>query len=292
MSDADRDAGPGLFARMEARLGEGGAAWLADARSRVAAEGASALPILFPALARRVGRVTLGPGRHREAYGEVDLGAWRLCDAAGLALLRAARPDEDALVDLFLGGDLEERTIVLRSLALSPVTPATVRLLGEVQRTNTVVHVEAGAFDHDLVVRARTEGGEAAGFREDDFHRLVLKVAFLDLPIARMFGALDHASEPLSKMLQDYATEREAAGRTVWIDTYRFLGRAPVSGAGARLVGGLENGSDDVRRAAAEGLAAWGDKDLLPFAKERLPREPRPEIAKLLRRLAGSNEAE
>ena len=125
--------------------------------------------------------------------------------------------------------------------------------------------------------------------------KLLLKLAFLDIPLSRVFSAERHANPELSRMLQDLATEREAAGRSVWRDTWRMLGRAPCPGAVARLVGGIEHGDDGVRLAAAEGLLALsrlepGREDLRPFAAERLPREPRAEVRALLQRLVQNSE--
>ena len=190
------------------------------------------------------------------------------------------------LVDIYLHGDIEERTILLRGLAFLPVTAATVRLFGEIQRTNTVVHFEAGALDSNLAVRALRAGGEEAGFTRDDFHRLVLKGAFLDLPAWRMLGAFEEADETLSTMLRGFATEREAAGRAGWVDTDRFLGRAPVPGTVARLLGGIEHGDDSTRLAAAEGLLSLARRDLAPYARERLDREPREAVRGVLARVA------
>jgi hypothetical protein len=271
-----------LSSRLEPRLGGEARAWLTDAQASVARSGASSLPMLLPQLARRLGRERLGGGRVRSGEAEVDLDAWRVCDAGGFTLVALARAEPALLVDLYRHGDMEERTIVLRSLGLLPVTAATAVLLGEVQRTNTLVHVEAGALDSNLVVRALAAGAGAAGFAEADFQRLLLKVAFVDLPAWRMFGALGKASPALTEMLQGFATEREAAGRSVWIDTYRFIGRAPAAGTAARLLGGIEHGDDRVRLAAAEGLVALHRKDLAPFARERLAREPREAVARLL----------
>src|SRR5262249_12698298 len=145
---------------------------------------------------------------------------------------------------------------------LLPIGALTTRLFGEVQRTNVVLHLEAAVCDGDLFARAVG----AAGFDQAAANRLLLKVAFLDLPLARLFGAERHANAELSRMLQDLATEREAAGRAVWRDTWRLIGRAPCPGTAARLIGGLEHGDDGVRLAAAEGLLALGRQDLAPFA--------------------------
>lgn len=268
-------------------LDEASRTWFANARRDLEKRGAGHLPVLWAQLARRLGRTRLEAGVVREGECEADLGAWRACDGGGLILMRDAEPDDATVLDLYLHGDLEERAIVLRCLAFRPVGDATVRLFGEMQRTNTVMHYEAGALDSNLAVRALGAGGDDAGFTRQDFERVVLKLAFLDLPLWRMFGALEESTPSLAAILQTYAAEREAANRTVWKDTYRILGHAPVPGAAARLLGGIEHGDDETRLAAAEGLLALGREDLAPYARERLEREPRTAIRDVLARTAG-----
>jgi hypothetical protein len=207
--------------------------------------------------------------------------AWRTCDAGACILLTDCRASDAELWELHAHGDLEERAMLLRSLALLPITNGTLRLLAEVQRTNMVLHVEAAVCDSDLLARCVGQ----PGFHIADFNRMLLKLAFLDLPLQRAFGAEQHANAELSRMLQDLATEREAAGRGVWRDTWRLIGRAPTQGTVARLIGGLEHGDDGVRLSAVEGLLQLGRPELLPFAQERLPREQRPEVQAALRRL-------
>jgi hypothetical protein len=239
------------------------------------------LAAIFPSLPRRIGRDRAGTGRVRLAGAEIDLAAFRRCDVGAAAVLRGAAATAAECADLYAHGDLEERTMLLRSLHLLPVGPLTVQLLGEVQRTNVVAHVEAAVADGDLLARA----AGCHGFDQPASNRLLLKVAFLDLPLARLFGAERLANPELSRMLQDLATEREAAGRPVWRDTWRLIGRAPCPGSVARLLGGLEHGDDGVRLAAAEGLLALGRVDLVPFAAERLPREVRPVVRAALQQL-------
>lgn len=253
--------------------------WLNEAEAALAEKGAPHLAILFPQLARRIGRHGLGGTQVEHEGCRVDLGSWRACDAAGARLIAAGQPSDEQLVDLFRHGDMEERTIVLRSLALRPITAATVELLGEIQRTNTQVHFEAGGLDSNIVVRAVDAG---VGFDEADYQRFVLKMAFADLPIERVDDGLRFASAELSRMLQDFATEREAAGRAVWVDTYRFIGQAPTDGSLARLIGGLEHGDDNTRLAAAEGARNVGGDQLARFAAERMPRERRENVRGVL----------
>lgn len=265
---------------------EDGLAWLDSACREARAEPAR-LPALFPQLPRRLGRSYLSTGERRMSDDVViDTGAWRACDAAALLLLHtlfvphaAAVEPTDILFDLHERGDQEERTMVLRALACLPIGPWTGRLLAAAQRTNQVVHVAAGALDSNLLARTLVdEAGEIVDFDQDDFDRMMLRIAYLDLPLVRVFDAEKHASAELSRMLQGLATEREAAGRRVWHDTNRLIAHAPTAGTVARLIGGLECGDDEHRLAAAEGLATLGDHDLLRYVEERLPREDSPRV--------------
>lgn len=267
-----------------------GLAWLDQARAMIEAD-PEQLPVLLPQLPRRLGREYLSSGERRSAADVVvDTGAWRACDAGALALLRAFlgsnRGDPTtALFDLHERGDLEERTMLLRSMACLPIGPWTGRLLAAVQRTNQVVHFAAGAMDSNLVARTLDDGTKSgSGFGREDFERLMLKLAFLDLPLARVFDVERHATAQLSRMLQGLATEREAAGRKVWHDTGRLIGFAPTDGTRARLIGGLEHGDDEVRLAAAEGVATLGEAGGLRFVEERLAREDSARVLAALER--------
>ena len=275
---------PPDLAPLDAALSGEEEAWI---RALLAAEPAkvrATLPATWAGLARRMGRRGLA-GTLSRAGATVDLAAWRRCDAAGFLLLHRADPIDDAtLVDLYVRGDLEERAILLRAMALRPLCPATSRLLDEVQRTNVVAHLEAACLDHDLLVRA-LDGGLLSRHR---FDRLVLKVAFNDLPLARLHGVVDRPGPELSRMLQGLATEREAAGRSVWRDTTRLCAGAPVPGTVARVLGGLEHGDAGLRLAAADALGRLHRTDLLPFARERLDREDRPEVRAALERVLAS----
>jgi len=268
------------LATLTARLGPAATNTAESLLAEVRAD-RSRLPVVFPGLPRRFGRDAVRGGRTQLGPGLIDLDAFRACDLAAAHLLLAVAATDTELYDLYAHGDIEERTMLLRALHFLPVGPITVRMFGEVQRSNMQIHLEAALCDGDLF--ARTVG--QPGFDQTTANKVLLKLAFNDLPLARVHGAERHGNPELSRMLQDLATEREAAGRSVWRDTWRVIGRAPTQGTRARLVGGIEHGDDGVRLAAAEGLLALHAKDLQSFAAERLPREPRAEIRVVLQRL-------
>jgi hypothetical protein len=262
--------------------------WLREACGRLRT-GAAELPVLFPQLPRRIGRDYLPPElrRDEDSGAVVDFGAWRACDAAALRLLAAAErdPRPKMLLDLHDRGDMEERTMALRALACLPIGAATGRLLGDAQRTNHVNHVVAACLDSNLLARTLDAADpRSTGFGREEFNRMILKLAFLDLPLRRVFGARRHADPELSGMLQGLATEREAAGRKVWHDTNRLIAHAPTAGTIARVVGGLEHGDDEHRLAAAEGVATLRQPWIRDLIAERLSREPRASIRAALER--------
>jgi hypothetical protein len=269
-----------VLAALQSHLGPTATAAAKAVLAEVTAD-RSRLPVVFPGLPRRFGRDAVRGGPTDLGGSRVDLDAFRTCDLVAAWLLLQCTATEAELWDLYSHGDIDERAMLLRALHFLPVGPITVRLFGEVQRTNMVVHLEAALCDGDLF--ARTIG--QPGFDQPTANKLLLKLAFLDLPLRRALGAERHVDAEFSRMVQDLATEREAAGRSVWRDTNRVIGRAPTLGTTARLLGGLEHGDDGVRLAAAEGLLAMNRADLRPFAAERLPREPRAEIRAVLQRL-------
>lgn len=251
----------------------------------------SRLPVVFPGIPRRFGKTVIGGGR--QAFGEatVDLDAFRTCDLVAAYLVKSIEATEEEVLDVFAHGDIEERAMLFRSLNFMPLGSTTNRLFGEALRTNVALHLEAAMCDSDLLARSIKSGVLDA----DTANRLLLKFAFIGMDLTRALNIESHANPTLSTMLQDLATEREAAGRSVWQHTYRMLGHAVCPGALGRLIGGIEHGDDGVRHAAADGLLAMRNNDsslqplLAQFAQERLPREPRETVRELLQQLATNN---
>jgi len=266
----------------------GPAAALADELCAELQKDRTRLPVLFPGLPRRFGKDPIGGGVKKIGDATLDLDAFRTCDLVAAHLITSVEATDAELIDLFAHGDIEERAMLLRCLNFLPLGNITDNFLGEALRTNIVLHLEAAMCDSDLLARAIAAGTVDA----DTANRLLLKFAFIDMDLTRSLGADSHANETLSTMLQDLATEREAAGRSVWRHTYRMLGLAPCPGALGRLIGGLENGDDGVRQAAADGLLAMRKNDsdaaalIARFASERAPREPRSAIKDQLQQLA------
>ncbi len=247
---------------LDAALEAPGQAWLAKALTEVDEK---RLPELFPQLPRRLGRQLLATGQ-------------RACDAAACLLLQQAQASGDQVLDLYQHGDMEEKTMLMASLRDLPLQPATAELFRQALRSNILTHFEAAVCDSDLLQRAF----QVKCIQQDDLNRLLLKLAFVNLPLARVQGAESLANPELSRMLQDLATEREAAGRHVWSDTNYLIALAPTQGTRARLAGGLEHGEDATRLATARGLQHLQDPYLQKLGMERREREPVAEIRQAL----------
>lgn len=267
-----------------------GAAWLTRARARLA-EGDAPIQVLLPAIARSVGKAPLAAARCSVDDVDFERGAWRCCDAAGYTLLREAAPDDETLVDLFRHGDIEERTIVLRAHALGPIRASTVELLGEIQRSNTDTHFEALVCDSNLLARAMRDG-VPVGMTKDSGYKVLLKAAFIGIPLDRVFGIVEHASPELSSYILGLATEREAAGRAIWTDTLRVLAHSPIPGTVDRVQQGMSESKPELRLAAtmaAATLVDSGDAAAAPLrmrARELYAHERDASIRTLLRDLS------
>lgn len=261
--------------------------FLSTARARCASEGARALGECFPQLARRIGRTPAAAKRVERDFGEAlparaNQEAWRACDVAALELADAAKAPGDVLLDLYRHGDMDERIQALRVAALTKVDDGIIALLEEAHRSNMESHFAAAVCDGNLPARAAGH----SGFGVVGFNRILLKCAFLGLPLSRLVDAEVHANREISRMLLDLASEREAAGRSIWTDTVEYAALAPCPGLVARVIGAIEHGDDKLRRSGARALLRLSRKDLAAFAAERVAREPRPEIQDILRRAA------
>jgi hypothetical protein len=182
-------------------------AWLADARSRVAAD-PGAIGGLFPAVGRRCGRGPLPDP-------DPELAGWTVDDAARALLLTAVPLPGAALAAeigaLYRYGDAAEKRAVLRALPMLGIGDGGVDLLLDAIRTN----------DPRLVAAAL---GPYARHLDDAMWRQgVLKCVFMEVPLSVVAGLAGRADAELARMLAGLDGERRAAGRTMPADATALL---------------------------------------------------------------------
>ena len=61
-------------------------------------------------------------------------------------------------------------------------------------------------------------------FPDLGFNQMVMKAIFIEVPVARIEGLAGRRGPELVRMLEDYASERRAAGRPVPNDVSTLLG--------------------------------------------------------------------
>lgn len=228
-----------LWASIRGLASAEGVRWLEESVEALAGD-AGAIAAVFPAVGRKVGRVTLDSEADPN-----DLHTWRL-DDAGRALLLAALGArvEGELEGLYRYGDADERRGVLRALPLLPVGDSAVPLVEDALRTN----------DLRLIAAAL---GPYAFQRLDDatLAQGVLKCVFLEVPISPLEGLDRRATPEMSRMLADYVHERVAAGRDVPAEVWRIIERFPPAEELDAIIAELNHPVDERRHAAERALA-------------------------------------
>jgi hypothetical protein len=173
-----------------------------------------------------------------------DLGrAWLLVEA-----LRDASPDRrrDALLACFEQGDSSEQQSWLRAVSLYGDEDAVLRVAVDACRTNILPQFESIACENPY---------PAARFPELHFNQMVLKALFNGVALQRIVGLESRLNPDLSRMADDYVSEREAAVRTVPPDIWCVV--VPFGTAEARARAGryAVHEQADHRHWAARSLA-------------------------------------
>ncbi len=158
--------------------------------------------------------------------GVADADKWRVVDLVRATLLLHALEHvprfthADFVRRLYQKGDVDEQGLVLRSLVLLPQPEQFVAVALEGCRSNVRAVFEAIACDNSYAWRH---------FPDPNFHQLVLKALFMEVPAGRIAGLAQRRSEQLTGMVSAYAAERRAAARTVSDDVQCLLaGGIPI----------------------------------------------------------------
>lgn len=207
----------------------------------------------YTAAPRKVGRAPLALTPREQASiataaPGVSMARWSLDDLARAVLLLslAGRPDfTDLATACFEQGDSREQQSWLRGLPLLPAPERFLPLSIDACRTNIVPVFESIACENPYPVRH---------FPERNFNQMVLKALFNAIALERIVGLTTRFNEELSRMADDYVSEREAAGRPVPQDIWLVLAPRVAERALPRVRRYLNDTDPAHRRWAAEGL--------------------------------------
>jgi hypothetical protein len=180
----------------------------------------------YPAMSRRLGKTPLSldasERKRLEAMEPLfSLDQWGVDDAGRAALLLVlsenvfspARYAELALA-CYENGDSREQQSWLRSLSLLPGRDVFVAAATDACRTNIMPLFEAIACENPYPLRH---------FPELNFNQMVLKGLFNGIALCRIVGLEQRFNSELSRMADDYVSEREAAGREVPRDIWLVI---------------------------------------------------------------------
>lgn len=156
-------------------------------------------------------------GRLREGFHPID---WTLGRAARVWLLlhlphNRAADFVSKMEMLFDTADMGELVALYSSLPLIPYPQEFVQRTAEGIRTNMTNVFDAIALDNPYPAEYLDEAA---------WNQMVLKAAFMDRPIYRIYGLKKRANSELAHIISDYAHERWAAGRVVSPEFWRPVG--------------------------------------------------------------------
>jgi hypothetical protein len=203
-----------LLLRLSCALPESASSWLTHTLADEALLcSRPRLRLAFTQLRRKLGAVAeTRPADEQTACTLVDLARLALVLAAFERL--PASEHAPLLDELYRTGEQREQQSVLRMLPCLPDPARFTSLAVEACRTNSALVFAAIANDNPFA---------AQHFPALSFNQLVLKAVFVGVPVARIHGLSARVDSELRRMLEDYASERRAAGRVVPPDVARVL---------------------------------------------------------------------
>jgi hypothetical protein len=188
--------------------------WFRVARERAAGGSIADLLRVYTEASRHLGRTPLLQGESALAPSLQDVRHWSREDAGRLLLLLAryeAAPEiteqhAAAALECYEQGDAREQESWLRTVAWLPEAQRFLPTVIDACRTSILPLFEAVACENPYPARY---------FPERNFNQLVLKALFNGVALKRVAGLRDRLNPDLTRMAQDYAAERRAAGRSI-----------------------------------------------------------------------------
>ena len=244
---------------LKGRIPADGLAWLEE-KAALIATGAPDKTVFasFSACVRHAGKAPL-------ALAAADLEAacatvpdwapsdWTCDQAARIFLLLALPPGAESsrlLDQMWQTADMGEAVTLQKALAVLPYPEGHMARAREAIRSNIKSVFEAIAVRNPY---------PALNFDTVGWNQMVVKTFFVDVPLSQVVGVDRRANPPLSRMLDDLAHERWAAGRPFPPDLWRCVGPCADAKALADLKKVLTTGSPVEKRAAALALKSCPD---------------------------------
>ncbi len=261
-----------LLEAIRPRVNDPAWTWLTNAREKAASGSVDDLLTVYTGSGGRIGRALLALNDEERQNADelapgLEFDRWTLADAARAVLLlgrfdatASAGAARDAAMTCYEQGDTAEQQSWLRSLALLPQADRFTPLAIDACRSSIQPLFEAIACENPFAGRF---------FPERNFNQMVLKSLFNGVAISRIVALTSRLNDDLSRMANDYVSEREAAARSVPTDIWLVL--APRIGENGldRVFSYLEHDDPAHRYWAAVGLGLRRSADCRPVLERR-----------------------
>jgi hypothetical protein len=206
-----------LEAALAAQVGAAASEWLFDARRYAAAGPLAELLRVYTDASRQLGRgrLVLNASHALPPALEHVIGSrWTLEDTGRLLLLLARAESASgsiaaAAIECYEQGDAREQESWLRAVAFLPEPQQYLPTVIDACRTSILPLFEAVACENLY---------PAGYFPERNFNQMVLKALFNAVALNRIQRLPERLNPELSRMANDYAAERRAAGRSIPAD--------------------------------------------------------------------------
>ena len=153
---------------------------------------------------------------------------------------------------LFVNAEMNERADLFAALPILAFPEHWIKICVEGIRSNMGVVQEAIMYSNPFPAKYLEEAA---------WNQLVLKAFFTEKNINLIMGIDQRANAPLASTLIDYATERQAAKRSVNIQLWRLVAKF-INDLNFAIIKDLLNSEEDTTRLAA--LLACSDSDYIP----------------------------
>lgn len=161
--------------------------------------------------------------------------------------------------DLFHNADVKESIVLIQSLSFLPDAEAFVAHAREAARSNITSLFSAVAHQNQYASQY---------FDLDGWNQLILKAAFVAVPIWPIIGLKERNNDALVNMLIDYARERQIANRTVPWDLWCCVGWKANDDYLQQLSTQFHNGDIRTKAAIAKSLSENPGSRAQQLAKE------------------------